>query len=80
MSGSLAEWGCGEAEVMTQLDTRKLSINEVEGVEVSAGELYNNVNFLYSQTFVKELSDCRVHLKSLLLSVKTLKQKLNGEF
>ena len=78
MSGSLSEWGMGAVEVVRQLKRRKLTNEEVNDMAKTAKGLSEQVDFLYSETFVKELSDCRAHLKSLLASTKQLKKKLHG--
>lgn len=77
-SGALANWACGEAEVMEQLRHEPLTKEDFDRLNTAAVALHDDVDSLYSRAFVKELNDMRMDLKSLLRSMEKLKLRFNG--
>ena len=78
VTGSLANWGVGKPNVVEQKKHQKLTKEELEQLASKATDLNDNIDTLYSLTFVKELNDCRMHVKSLLASLQVIKRRFDG--
>lgn len=77
VSGSLAKWAMGEAEVVEQVESYKLTDEELLEIHDEVSAITNKVSTLYGKAFIKELNDCRIHLKNALHSVKQLKERVD---